>query len=403
MCSSFAKEPDKATAKVGALLRQLDKLLLASDQDTNELVDIYLKIFESSPHEDVGKLAALNAYAYLLALNRLDAASGLLAEIAKVYGPDETCPNLLNPAFPLRLVASAKVERARLFAKSGLYQAGLEEIAFVRRGRKAGTEGFCGMPIGEFVYFGPTEVVLDLFEAELMSKIEPASGLSQFSSILSEHKGLPLAWFVRQGVKYPLDFAVVEMVFEVVGSEVFSFERASQILQDISKKCWTDECRAQALFLRAELWELKTEARTQAKALEVEEILTNLIKGYEGVLIKKWSSNKMTITKPACVAAIKLAELYKKTDRHAMGSKRLAELLDVVKSNDTKGHITVAIAKLLEDVEGPSSSNVQSYYTKCLTEYALEPYYPYKEDKPRYIIDAVPDGVKREIIGERSR
>jgi len=390
-------------AQAVSLSNKLDKLLLDSSRDNAEVADTYLKIFELVPHEDMGKLAALNAYAYFFALGKTDAASGLLEEIAKVYSSDETCPNVLDLSSPLRLVASAKVEKARLLAKKGLYLAAIEEISLVRRGKKAVTEGFCGMPIGDFLYFGPTEAVLDLFEAELTSNIEPTSGISRYNALLDEHKGSELAWINRQGVKYPLDVAALQMCAELVDDEAFSFERANDILQDISEKCWTDDCRAQALLSRAELWEFKPEARTRAKSTETEELLAKLITSYQDIVTKRWEAGKMTIAKPACVAAMKLAELYKQTGRHAEGSKRLADLLNDVKDSDVKGHITLAIAGLLLDIEGPNSASVQNYYLKCLTDYAYEPYYPFKEQKPKYLIDAVPENIKKELLGERTR
>jgi len=390
-------------AQIIELSNQLDQLLDTEARDDEAIADIYLKIFELAPHERIGKLAALNAYAYLSALSRSQAALGLLEEVYSVYLPDEECPNPLDIRYPIRLAATAKVEKARVLARRGLYQAALEELLLVRRGRKAGTEGFSGMPVGRFRYFGPTEVLVDLFTVDFISKLDAAAGLVRYRSLMKDYKGSPSAWLNVQGVRYSLDRAVAEKVFRLVSDELFLFARADQELKAAFSGCWTDECRAETLLLRARLRNLRPEGKTQAKASEQETFLAELIAEFEGVLIRRLESDKVLVEKPSCVAAMELSRLYRRTNQHVRGLNKLKELLDGAKDREVRGHLTLAIAELSLDSEGPTSHATLDFYKKCLTEYAFEPYYPYSERKPRFLVDAVPASIRKEVVGEPRR
>ena len=394
-----AAEESAVEAQIIALSNQLDRLLELRYRDDGLVADIYLRMFELAPHRETGKLAALHAYAYLFELGRTEAALGLLEEMARTYLPDEEVTNLMDPRYPLRLAASAKVERARLLAKKGLYQAALEELALVRCGKKAGVEGFAGMTVGEFRYFAPTEVLVALYEALLTSKLDAAAGLVRYRSILEDFRGSDMAWINFEGVRYPLDRAVAEKVFDLVSGELFLFARADAELKDVFDRCWTDECRAQALLLRAELRAKRPEGATQSGMAEQEKFLTKLVRDFAAVRFKRLERTGIVVYRPSCVAALELGRLYSRAKRHAYGIRKLEELLDEAKDGEIKGHIALAIARTYMDSEGPQSPGARKYFARCLTEYAFEPYYPYRESEPKYIIDAVDEGIREEILG----
>ncbi len=400
----FASSEDtSAEAQLVELANQLDRLLALADRDDEAIASIYLKTFELAPHRESGMRAALNAYAYLSALGHSRAALGLLEEMFGVYRADEECPNPVDARYPIRLAASAKIEKARVIAQKGLYQLALEELALVEHGKKAGAGGFSGMPAGRFRYFGPTEALVALFRAEFTSKLDPAAGLVRYRAIMRNCGEAGRAWVNLQGARYALDRAAVEGIFDLVRSDLFPFARADQELQDALTLCRTDECRAEALLLRARLRSTRREGAGQARGSEQEDFLIELIRKYGSVSLEKAESGGVVVEKPSCVAAMELSRLYRRTKRHASGARRIEELLGEVRDRDLAAHLTLALAELVADAEGPTSHAALKLYRRCLTEYAFEPYYPYDGRKPRYIVDAVPRRIREEILGASQR
>ena len=230
-------------------LDKLEALKQAVPLDLDALQAQYLVLFENFPHHQKGKEGIWELYHLMRRNGRTSQAYAALMKILAVYQDNETMLYPLDPAQPIALAATARLEEAYLYAAgmNNPYQAvdNLNQTLGRYRGQLVGTVS------DDRTYLGRVEVVARLQLAEFRTQADqPAPASGDLLVVARDWSGETVTY---NGLRESAAVAAVRLLGPVLDKTPASLPKKERIIETFEQSLVNSQARLWLAFLKADI------------------------------------------------------------------------------------------------------------------------------------------------------